>query len=106
MGSPIAAKRTMKLRVGHGRLAKDRLISWYHPCEASALEALIRAAGNVPADRPFLLVWGDHLCSSTHAENLSCADQLLQRYEDGSVLFGLHTVPESGLATCGVLTKE
>ena len=59
----------MKLRVGHGRLAKHRLISWYHPCEASALEALIRAAGNVPADRPFLLL-DDTMCGVALSSSL------------------------------------
>ena len=44
----------MLVRVGSS--AKARRVAWYDPCDNAALDAVLRAACGVPAERQFLLL--------------------------------------------------
>lgn len=51
--APSGQKHIM-VRVDHS--PKSRRVAWYEPCEASALDALLRAACGIPADQHYLLL--------------------------------------------------
>lgn len=59
-------------------------------------EAILMCEQEVNAE-PFLLAWGDHLCSK------GCVSQLLNAYDGTSAMIGMKTIGEDMLGTCGVL---
>ena len=47
-------QKYMHVRIGSS--AKERRVAWYDPCEPAALDAVLRAACGVPAERQYLLL--------------------------------------------------
>ena len=47
-------QKWMHVRIGSS--AKERRVAWYAPCESAALDAVLRAACSIPADRQYLLL--------------------------------------------------
>ena len=51
---------------------------------------------------PFLLMLGDHLYRSTHAEGLSCVQQLLRAYQ-GTSIMAVRRTPEEAISHYGTV---
>ena len=52
---------------------------------------------------PFLLMLGDHLYRSTHAEGLSCVQQLLRAYQ-GTSIMAVRRTPEEAISHYGTVS--
>ena len=50
----VPQKKSLKVKVGHS--SKSRQLAWYDPCEASALDMMLRTACGVPAGSQYLLL--------------------------------------------------
>lgn len=52
LSAPV--KKTMRIRLNHH--TKVRQCSWYDPCDAAAMDAMVRAACGIPATQQYLLL--------------------------------------------------
>lgn len=51
---------------------------------------------------PFILAWGDHLCSSTAADGRGCLAQLLSGFDGGCSVAAMHCIAQELIHTAGV----
>jgi len=63
--------------------------------------AVLTAQQKLTAE-PFLLMLGDHLYRSTHAEGLSCVQQLLRAYQ-GTSIMAVRRTPEEAISHYGTV---